>query len=71
MSIKKPTSKSQSKIRSLLHSHNLGQGDLAQILGINPATVSNKMNQKTDWTVTEANRICAFFDVEYKDIFFE
>ena len=43
----------------------LHQEDIAVCLGITQGAVSNRLNEKTDWSLTEMAKICELLDMSY------
>ena len=49
------------------------QSAFAEALGINVATLNLKLNGKTDWSLTEVEKVCTLLNIsttETKDYFF-
>lgn len=47
----------------------INQKALAELLNMSPTTLSFKINGKTDFTITEIEKIKDIFNLPYEDIF--
>lgn len=43
--------------------------NLAKILGVSKYTLSHKMNGKTEWTISEIEKLCIYYEKDYYDLF--
>lgn len=43
---------------------------LAQKMGVGPHTIGNRMNGRTDWTLTEIYQVCDLLGIDYSQISF-
>ena len=59
------------KLKALRAEHGLTQPEMAQRLNMTEATYRNRENGKTEFVVSEINRILKEFDVKYEDIFLD
>lgn len=50
-------------VRTLLMAHGENQGDIASVLGVTQAAVSNKMAGKTNWSLPDIEAMAEHFDV--------
>lgn len=57
------------KLKSLRAEHGLTQVQIAKKLGMSEQTYVSRENGKTEFTVSEINKIVKMFDVTYKEIF--
>lgn len=59
-------------LKGLLRTHDIGQKELAQHLGIGVGTCNRKINNYTKWTVEEALKIKELLHKKYiEELFFE
>lgn len=42
---------------------------IAKLLGISNATVSRKLSNETEWTISEIEKLCDFFGKDYYELF--
>lgn len=42
---------------------------VAKLLGISNATVSRKLSNETEWTISEIEKLCEYFDKDYYTLF--
>lgn len=49
--------------------HGKTQKDVANILGITDVSLSRKMKGKSDWTISEIEKLCDFFSKDYYELF--
>jgi DNA-binding Xre family transcriptional regulator len=45
------------------------QDDLSKILGITRATFNLKLQGKSEWTISEIEKICEHYDMNYYELF--
>lgn len=55
------------KIRALMASRDLNQGDLAKLLELSPATIVNRLDDNR-WSVKELEKIAAEYGVNKADL---
>ena len=46
----------------------LENGD-SKILGVSKFTLSHKMNGRTEWTISEIEKLCIYYGLDYYDLF--
>ena len=59
------------KLKALRAENDLTQAEMAEKLNMSEATYRSRENGKTEFTVSEINRIIKKFDVKYEDIFLD
>lgn len=42
---------------------------VAKLLGISNATISRKLSNETEWTISEIEKLCDFFGKDYYELF--
>lgn len=58
------------KIKSRMAELNFTQGKLAEILGISNSSMGRKLKGETEFTLSEALKMCSVLGFELSDIFF-
>lgn len=59
-----------SKLKGLMTEKKITQLQLASLLNISVSTLNFKINGKSDFTVSEAKKVCKFFNKDLKEIFY-
>ena len=49
--------------------HGETQSDIANLLGIGRSTVNVKISGKTEWTISEIDKICEHYQKDYHELF--
>lgn len=57
------------KLKSLLIINEIGQRELADILKLSVTTINNKINGKTEFTLSEAKKVSSYFKMSIEEIF--
>ena len=47
----------------------LTQAELGKILNITPLTISHKMTGKSDWTLSEIEKLCDYYKKDFYELF--
>ena len=42
---------------------------VAKMLGISNASVGRKLSNESDWTISEIEKLCEYFDKDYYELF--
>lgn len=58
------------KVKKRMVELNLTQGNLAKILGISNSSMGRKLKSETEYTLSEALKMCEALGFELSDIFF-
>lgn len=58
------------KLRLEMFKKKASQEKIARVLNIAKASVCRKLNSQTEFTVSEAQKICEYLDVDPTEIFF-
>ena len=56
-------------LRAELRRNGMTYEDLGNEIGIAHITVLHKMNGQTDWTISEIEKICEYFNKNYYELF--
>lgn len=57
------------KLMSIMALHGETLADLVAVIHLSVPSISNKVNGKTEWTITEIDAICRHYDLSYDELF--
>lgn len=58
------------KLKGLMAEKGITQSELAKIINVDPSTMSYKMNNKSEFTISEIKKIISYFKKTFEEIFF-